>query len=84
VGDVAATGTPGVKARLELRGHLVELDQLQEDRAPFADRRRVIEHAGLSLQQRLLELNVLAQVEEGPAPVASTHWSTALGKSSTM
>src|SRR4051794_21498767 len=34
VGDLAATGTAGVEARLELRGDLVELDQLEEDGAP--------------------------------------------------
>jgi hypothetical protein len=43
----------------------VELDQLDEDQAPLADRRGVIEHAGLSLEQRLFELDVLAQMEEG-------------------
>ena len=43
----------------------MQLHQLEEDRAPPADRRGVIEHAGLSVQQRLLELDVLAEVEEG-------------------
>ena len=33
-----------------------------------ANRRGVIEHAGLSLQQRLVELDVLAEVEEGAGP----------------
>jgi hypothetical protein len=44
----------------------------------------VIEHAGLSLQQRLVELDVLAQVEEGAGAGRLDHWSTASGMSSTM
>src|SRR5438046_2993349 len=46
-------------------GDLVELHQLEEDRAPPADRRGVVEHAGLSQQQRLFERDVVAEVEEG-------------------
>ena len=74
---------PPAEARLEL-GVTSWRDQIEEDRAPLANRRGVIEHAGLSLKKRLLELDVLAQVEEGAGAHRLDPLVDRLGMASTM